>query len=56
MGLEHHRLIGVADLHIGEAMRWFEKSMKADASFARPVAMYVCAWASLPTFDAAGRY
>jgi adenylate cyclase len=25
--------------------------MKADASFARPVAMYVCAWASLPTFD-----
>lgn len=51
MGLEHHRLIGVADFHIGEAMRWFEKSMKADASFARPVAMYVCAWAALPTFD-----
>lgn len=51
MGLEHHRLIGVSDTHIGEAMRWFQKSMKADASFARPVAMYVCAWASLPTFD-----
>lgn len=51
MGLEHHRLIGVADVHIDEAMRWFEKSMKADASFARPVAMHVCAWASLPSFD-----
>jgi TolB-like protein len=51
MGLEHHRLIGVADFHIGEAMRWFEKAMKADANFARPVAMHVCAWASLPTFD-----
>jgi TolB-like protein len=51
MGLEHHRLIGVSDHHIGEAMRWFDRSMKADASFARPVAMYVCAWASLPTFD-----
>ena len=51
MGLEHHRLIGVDDRHIVEAMRWFERSIEADASFARPVAMLVCAWASLPTFD-----
>ena len=51
MGLEHHRLIGVSDHHIADAMQWFDRSMKADASFARPVAMYVCAWASLPTFD-----
>ena len=51
MGLEHHRLIGVADHHVAEAMRWFERSMEADASFARPFAMHVCAWASLPSFD-----
>jgi adenylate cyclase len=51
IGLDHHRLIGVADHHIGEAMRWFEKSMDADASFARPVTMHVCASSYLPSFD-----
>lgn len=51
IGLDHHRLIGVADHHIGEAMRWFEKSIEADATFARPVTMHVCAWSSLPDFD-----
>ena len=51
IGLDHHRLIGVADHHIDEAMRWFEKSMEADATFARPVTMHVCAWSSLPSFD-----
>jgi tetratricopeptide (TPR) repeat protein len=51
IGLDHHRLIGVADHHIGEAMRWFEKSMEADASFARPVTMHVCASSYLPSFD-----
>ena len=43
IGLEHHRLIGVADHHIAEAMQWFERSMEADAGFARPVTMHVCA-------------
>ncbi len=51
IGLDHHRLIGVADHHIAEAMQWFEKSMEADPSFARPVTMHVCAWSALPGFD-----
>src|SRR5262245_54622356 len=51
IGLEHHRLIGVADHHIAEAMQWFERSMEADAGFARPVTMHVCAQASLACFD-----
>ena len=51
IGLEHHRLIGVADHHIAEAMQWFERSMEADAGFARPVTMHVCAQASLASFD-----
>ncbi|CAN7412855.1 MULTISPECIES: adenylate/guanylate cyclase domain-containing protein [unclassified Ensifer] len=51
LGLDHHRLIGVADRHIGEAMHWFERSMDADPTFGRPVAMHVCAWSNLPDFD-----
>jgi len=51
IGLEHHRLIGVSDHHIGEAMRWFEKSIEADANFARPITMHVCAWSAMPDFD-----
>ena len=51
IGLEHHRLIGVSDHHIGEAMRWFERSIEADANFARPITMYVCAWSAMPDFD-----
>ena len=51
IGLEHHRLIGVSDHHIGEAMKWFERSMEADANFARPITMHVCAWSAMPDFD-----
>ncbi|MCA1449867.1 adenylate/guanylate cyclase domain-containing protein [Ensifer sp. IC3342] len=50
-GLDHHRLAGVADFHLHEAMHWFEKAMKADPSFGRPFAMHVCSWSSLPSFD-----
>ncbi|PDT45672.1 adenylate/guanylate cyclase domain-containing protein [Sinorhizobium fredii] len=50
-GLDHHRLAGVADLHLHEAMGWFEKAMQADPGFGRPFAMHVCSWSSLPSFD-----
>ncbi|MGX9576975.1 adenylate/guanylate cyclase domain-containing protein [Mesorhizobium sp. f-mel] len=51
MGIENHRLGGLADHYYREAMRWFERSMEADASFGRAFAMHVCAWSSLPDFD-----
>jgi adenylate cyclase len=50
-GLDHHRLAGVSDDHIHEAMRWFEKSMRLDPNFGRPFAMHVCSWSNLPSFD-----
>jgi TolB-like protein/class 3 adenylate cyclase len=50
-GLDHHRLAGVADLHLHEAMSWFEKAMRSDPGFGRPFAMHVCSWSSLPSFD-----
>ncbi|WP_245262748.1 adenylate/guanylate cyclase domain-containing protein [Ensifer sp. BR816] len=50
-GLDHHRLAGVADLHLHEAMGWFEKAMQSDPGFGRPFAMHVCSWSSLPSFD-----
>ncbi|TCL66442.1 adenylate/guanylate cyclase domain-containing protein [Rhizobium sp. BK251] len=50
-GLDHHRLTGVSDTHIHEAMSWFERSMTADPGFGRPFAMHVCSWSNLPSFD-----
>lgn len=50
-GLDHHRMAGLSDSHIEQAMSWFERSMKADPSFGRPVAMNVCSWSNLPSFD-----
>ncbi len=50
-GLDHHRLTGVSDVHIHEAMAWFERSMAADPGFGRPFAMHVCSWSNLPSFD-----
>lgn len=50
-GLDHHRLVGVADVHIHEAMAWFERAMAADPGFGRPFAMHVCSWSNLPSFD-----
>ncbi|MEK1899119.1 MAG: adenylate/guanylate cyclase domain-containing protein, partial [Rhizobium sp.] len=50
-GLDHHRLVGVSDIHVHEAMAWFERSMAADPGFGRPFAMHVCSWSNLPSFD-----
>jgi adenylate cyclase len=50
-GLEFHRLGGVVDENLREATRWFERAIEADANFARPRAMWVCASSGLPEFD-----
>jgi adenylate cyclase len=50
-GLEYHRLGGVVDGNLREATRWFERAIEADANFARPRAMWVCARSGLPDFD-----
>jgi adenylate cyclase len=50
-GLEYHRLGGVVDENLRQATRWFERAIEADANFARPRAMWVCARSALPEFD-----
>jgi adenylate cyclase len=50
-GLEHHRLGGVTDENLRQAMKWFERAIEADPNFARPRAMLTCAWSNLPDFD-----
>lgn len=50
-GLEYHRLGGVVDENLRQATRWFERAIEADANFARPRAMWVCARSGLPDFD-----
>ncbi len=50
-GLEYHRLGGVVDENLCQATRWFERAIEADANFARPRAMWVCARSGLPEFD-----
>ena len=50
-GLGYHRLGGVLDDNLREATRWFERAIEADANFARPRAMWVCARSGLPDFD-----
>jgi adenylate cyclase len=50
-GLEYHRLGGVLDENLLQATRWFERAIEADANFARPRAMWVCARSGLPEFD-----
>ncbi|MCL5778455.1 adenylate/guanylate cyclase domain-containing protein [Limibaculum sp. FT325] len=52
-GLEHHRLGGVTDAHVEEAIDWFRRAREADPNFGRPLAMHVCAWSYLPDFDIA---
>jgi adenylate cyclase len=52
-GLEYHRLGGVVDENLREATRWFERAIEADANFARPRAMWVCASSGLPEFNEA---
>jgi adenylate cyclase len=50
-GLEHHRLGGVTDENLRQAMNWFERAIEADPNFARPRAMLTCAWSNLSDFD-----
>ncbi len=51
-GLDCHRLGGVTDENLREAVRWFERAIEVDANFARPYAMKVCASSGLPGWDA----
>ena len=50
-GLEYHRLGGVVDENLRQATHWFQRAIEADANFARPRAMWVCARSGLPEFD-----
>jgi TolB-like protein len=50
-GLECHRLGGITDENLREAVKWFRRAIEADPNFARPHAMLTCAWSALPEFD-----
>jgi adenylate cyclase len=50
-GLEFHRLGGVTDDNLREAVRWFERAIEADPNFGRAHAMKICAVSGLPGFD-----
>jgi class 3 adenylate cyclase/TolB-like protein/Tfp pilus assembly protein PilF len=50
-GLEFHRLGGVTDENLLQAVQWFDRAIDSDPSFGRPYAMRVCAASGLPDFD-----
>jgi TolB-like protein len=50
-GLEHHRLGGVTEGHIREAVKWFERAIDADPNYGLAYAWYVCSASWLPDFD-----
>ena len=50
-GLEFHRLGGVTDENLENALAWFEQAIEADPNFSRPRVMWVCARSNLPDFD-----
>jgi adenylate cyclase len=50
-GLEFHRLGGVTDENLVEAVKWFDRAIEADPNFGRPYAMKICAVSGLPNFD-----
>ena len=50
-GLEFHRLGGVTDDNLREAVKWFDRAIEADPNFGRSHAMKVCAVSGLPDFD-----
>jgi class 3 adenylate cyclase/TolB-like protein/Flp pilus assembly protein TadD len=52
-GLEHHRLGGVTDENLRQALEWFKRAIEADPNFARPHAMLTCTWSNLADFDLA---
>ena len=50
-GLAHHRLGGIVDENLRQAIYWFDRAIDADGEFGRPRAMWVCARSGLPDFD-----
>lgn len=50
-GLAHHRLGGIVDENLRQAIYWYERAIDADSEFGRPRAMWVCARSGLPDFD-----
>ncbi len=50
-GLEHHRLGGVTEGHVREAVRWFERAIAADPNYGLAYAWHVCSSSRLPDFD-----
>ena len=50
-GLEYHRLGGITNENLRQAVSWFERAIDADPNFSRPRAMWACARAGLPDFD-----
>ncbi len=50
-GLEYHRLGGVTEDNIREAVKWFERAIEADPDYGIAYAWHVCSASSLPDFD-----
>ena len=50
-GLAYHRLGGVVDENLRQALYWFDRAIEADPEFGRPLAMWVCARSGLPPID-----
>jgi TolB-like protein/Flp pilus assembly protein TadD len=50
-GLEHHRLGGVTEGHVREAVKWFERAIEADPNYGLAYAWHVCSASRLPDFD-----
>ena len=50
-GMDHHRLGGVTETHVREAVSWFDKAIAADPDYAAAYAWRVCAASNLPDFD-----
>jgi adenylate cyclase len=50
-GIDHHRLGGVTDDNAREAVRWFDRAIEADPTYAAAYAWRVCAASWLPDFD-----
>jgi len=51
-GLDHHRLGGVTEGHVREAVQWFERAIEADPNYGLAYAWHVCSSSRLPDFDA----
>jgi adenylate cyclase len=50
-GLEHHRLGGVTENNIREAVKWFDRAIELDPNYSLAYAWRVCSSSRLPDFD-----